>query len=76
MGLNLNCACVGDLCPMTPRTKIKHCRCNWFCCMSKISKGGSEMRNFTIFLGRSYERIKIAPVLSTKSLKLRAGSSC
>ena len=23
MGLNFNCACVGDLCPMTPRTKIK-----------------------------------------------------
>ena len=50
VGLNFNCACVEDVCPMTPRTRFKDCRFNWFCSMSKISKGGSQMRNFTIFL--------------------------
>ena len=50
VGRNFNGACVRDLCTMTPTTKFKDCRFNWFCSMSKISRGGSQMRNFTTFL--------------------------
>ena len=51
MGRNFNCACVGDLCTMTPRkkkTRIAVVIGSFLC--EKISKGGSQMRNFTTLL--------------------------
>ena len=50
VGRNFNCGCVGDLCTMTPRKKRRIAVVIGSVLCQKISKGGSEMRNFTTFL--------------------------
>ena len=59
MGRIFKCACVADVCPMTPRTKKKDCHEN--------SQGGGRMRKFITCI-RSYYRKKISLLVTSRKM--------